>query len=349
MTRSPDSRALPAVGLEPRARAGTRRQRAVAVALSLALGLLGLLSLSVGSQGLEPLVPGSPQDALLWEIRLPRTLGVTALGMLLGLGGALAQGVFRNPLADPYLLGSGSGAALAVTVVAAASAGATTVWQPVEPLVRLGVAGAALVGALGGALLTLALARGAQQTHRLLLAGLVVGVVLGGLADLVAMFLPDSWHHRQSLLLGNTQLLNQSSVVFLGWSVAVALAVGLALAKALDALSLGDEAAASLGLAVGPARLLIVTVMAGTAAVAVSQAGLIVFVGLVAPHLVRLLCPGPHAFGLPASAGMGAVVLLAADIGSRWLVWPQELPVGILTGVGGGLYLLALMNRRAAS
>ena len=330
-----------------------------AVGLVLCIGGLALLSLMVGSQGWEPLGLGfassgdtntslAAQTAILWDIRLPRTLGVVALGLLLGLGGALAQGLFRNPLADPYLLGSGSGAALAVTLVAAASAGASAAWQPLQPLIRWGVMGAAFVGALGGVALTLALARGAQHTHRLLLAGLVVGVVLGALTDLVSTFVPDAWRQRQSLLLGNTQLLNGAAAGAL-WAMAlIGLAFSLALARVLDALTLGEEAGASLGLPLGPARLLLVGVMAACTAVAVSQAGLILFVALVAPHLVRHLAPSGHRFLLPASAGMGAAMLLAADIGARWVLAPQELPVGVVTGVGGGLYLLALLHRKPA-
>lgn len=339
--------------MKPRMR--PRPQHRFAWALGLGLAALALLSLAVGSQGWEPQVlrglwqpvgPEGASQAILLDIRLPRTLGVMGLGLLLGLGGALAQGLFRNPLADPYLLGSGSGAALAVTLVAAASTGATAAWQPMAPLVRLGVMGSAFVGALGGAALTLALARGAQHTHRLLLAGLVVGVVLGALTDLVSTFVPDAWRQRQSLLLGNTQLLNAAAAWALWVTALVALALSLALARLLDALTLGEEAAASLGLPVARARLLLVGVMAACTAVAVSQAGLILFVALVAPHLVRQLAPSGHAFSLPASAGVGALLLLGADIGARWWLAPQELPVGVLTGVGGGLYLLALLHRR---
>lgn len=326
------------------------RRRLIAWVLMVVVLTLGVVSLMVGSQGWEPLSVGAEgrlaESAILLEIRLPRTMGVVALGLLLGLGGALAQGLFRNPLADPYLLGSGSGAALAVTLVAAASAGATASWQPLQPLVRVGVMGAAFIGALGGVALTLLLARGAQHTHRLLLAGLVVGVVLGALTDLVSTFVPDAWRQRQSLLLGNTQLLNMASTVALWVTALLGLVLSLAMARVLDVLTLGEEAGASLGLPVAQVRLLLVAVMAACTAVAVSQAGLILFVALVAPHLVRHLAPSGHAFLLPTSAGMGAALLLSADIASRWVLAPQELPVGVVTGVSGGLYLLALLHRR---
>lgn len=318
------------------------RQRRLAVLLAAALPVMGLLSLMVGSQGWEP----QPLPAILWEIRLPRTVGVAALGGLLGLCGALAQGLFRNPLADPYLLGSGSGAALAVTLLAAATAGATAAWQPLQPLLRIGVMGVSFIGALGGVLLTLLLSRGAQHTHRLLLSGLVVGVVLGALTDLVSTFVPDAWRQRQGLLLGQTNLLSAASAWTLVLTLLIALPLSMALARVLDALTLGEDAAASLGLPVARLRAGLVALMAWCTAVAVSQAGLILFVALVAPHLVRHQAAGGHRFVLPASAACGAALLLASDVAGRWLLAPQELPVGVITGVAGGLYLLSLLHRR---
>ena len=326
-----------------------RRLGPRALAAAVLCAALVLLSLQVGSQGWEPVDWHGPQGHLLTEIRLPRTLGVLCLGLLLGLGGALAQGLFRNPLADPYLLGSGAGAALTVTLLAAASAGATSAWQMLSPLLRLGVVGVAFTGALGGALLTLMLARGAQHTHRLLLAGVVVGIVLGAMTDLVSTFVPDAWRQRQSLLLGHTALLGHSAAWLLAGTAAVALPLSMALARVLDALALGDDTAASLGLPVARLRLLLVGVMAACTAVAVSQAGLILFVGLAAPHIVRQSAPLSHRFSLAASAVVGAALLLGADILARWVLAPQELPVGVVTGVLGGLYLLVLLQRRQAA
>lgn len=317
----------------------------MAAALALFLPLMMALSLSVGSQGWEPIAPGDASTAILWDIRLPRTLGVVALGGLLGLCGALAQGLFRNPLADPYLLGSGSGAALAVTVLAALTAGATAAWQALEPLLRLGVMGLSFIGALGGVVLTLLLSRGAQHTHRLLLAGLVVGIVLGSLTDLVSTFVPDAWRQRQGLLLGQTNLLDRSAAWALGLTLAAALPLSTALARGLDALTLGEDSAASLGLPVARMRTALVALMAWCTAVAVSQAGLILFVALAAPHIARHSAGGGHRFLLPASAAIGAVLLLTADLLARWLLAPLELPVGVVTGVGGGLYLLSLLRR----
>ncbi|HSM22492.1 MAG TPA: iron chelate uptake ABC transporter family permease subunit, partial [Rubrivivax sp.] len=274
------------------------------------------------------------------QIRAPRTLGALAVGALLGLAGALAQGLFRNPLADPYLIGTAAGASLAVVAVLAAGVlGAH--W-----LAGIGLVAAAFAGALGGMLLTLLLARGAQQSLRLLLAGIVVGVVCGALADLLATLSPQALRGRQMFMLGNTALLGWHNVALLAAGLALTLPPAWRLARALDALALGEDTAASLGLALPRVRQALVLLLALATGLAVSQAGLVAFVGLVAPHLVRRFAPAPQGYTLLASAAMGGVLLLAADVLARALVAPLELPVGVLTALLGGGYLLWLLHRR---
>jgi iron complex transport system permease protein len=160
--------------------------------LVLLLAVLCLASLAAGSQGFSPRefwsLLSSPDAALLiGQIRAPRTLGAALVGALLGLAGATAQGLFRNPLADPYLLGSASGASLGVVLVLTASAllGQNISLISANMLLRLGLVGAAFIGAVLGVVLTLVLARGTQQTARLLLAGVIVGVVLSGMGDVL--------------------------------------------------------------------------------------------------------------------------------------------------------------------
>jgi iron complex transport system permease protein len=321
--------------------------------LLFAAGLLLLLGLVTGSSGLS--WPAWQQDRasgqlgfIVGEIRAPRTLGALLVGALLGLAGAVAQGVFRNPLADPYLLGAAAGASLGVVsvLVAGALAGhvlslATAAW-----LDQLGLVAAAFAGALGGVLLTLLLARGAQHTLRLLLAGVVVAVLLGAIDDGLTLFAPDALRGKQAFLLGSTAFVGWHGVGLLALGLACALPVALRVARALDALTLGEDSARSLGLPLPQVRLLLVSLLALCTALAVSQAGLIAFVGLVAPHVVRRLAPSSHAFLLGASALTGGVLLLAADVAARALLAPQELPVGILTGVLGGSYLVWLLHRR---
>jgi iron complex transport system permease protein len=211
--------------------------------------------------------------------------------------------------------------------------------------VRLGLTGAAFAGAVFAVMLTLSLARGVQHTLRLLLAGVIVGVVLGAVTSLVLLFSPDSLQAMQSFLLGSTS--------FIGWTSCLLMAVvwllcGVAawtLARVLDGLSLGEATAQSLGLPIGPLRAALVAVLALATGTAVAQTGLIAFVGLAAPHLVRAVVKVPHRQLMWLASAMGAVLLGGADLLARSLIAPQELPVGVLTAVLGGLYLLWLMHR----
>ncbi|MDZ5458508.1 FecCD family ABC transporter permease [Azohydromonas lata] len=333
-----------------------RRRRGLACALALLL-VLGLLAgLASGSDGFSPGalfedLAGGQAALIVGEIRLPRTVGAALVGALLGLGGALAQGLFRNPLADPYLLGSSAGAGLSVVAVLAAASvgGASVSMATVAWLERVGMVVAAFVGALGGAALTLSLARGALHTTRLLLGGVVVSVLLGAGTDLLTVISPEALRGRQAFILGSTSFLSLSSLPVLGLGLALLLAIALRRARALDALTLGEDSAASLGLDLARVRLVMVAVMSLGTALAVSQAGLVAFVGLVAPHLVRRHAPGAHRWMLAASAAMGAVLLLLADVIARAAIAPEELPVGVVTAVLGGLYLFALLRRRGLS
>ena len=208
---------------------------------------------------------------------------------------------------------------------------------------------AAFAGALGGVLLTLMLARGAQHTLRLLLAGVVVGVVLSALSDLITMVVPEALRGRQVFMLGSTGFLGWDSCLLLALGLVLTLPLAQRLSRVLDALVLGEDSARSLGLGLPRLRLLLVCLLAAATGLAVSQAGLVAFVGLAAPHLVRRVAPGPHGYMLLASAAAGAVLLSAADVAARSWIAPQELPVGVLTAVFGGVYLLWLLNRQRAT
>ena len=322
------------------------------IALLLGLGLLlvaaGVLAIGagVGSTGFESVLRARRDPVawqIVWEIRLPRTLGAWLAGALLGLAGAVAQGLFRNPLADPFLLGSASGASLGVALALAVFGISpfATQW-----LVRLGLTGAAFAGAVAGVLLTLALARGVQHTLRLLLAGVIVGVVLGAAKDLVTLAVPDILQAMQAFMLGSTGFVGWAACAVMAAMLLPALAVAWALAPVLDGLTLGEATAHSLGLPLAPMRAALVAVLALATGTAVAQAGLIAFVGLAAPHLVRSIVKVPHSRLLVLSGFMGGLLLMGADVLARWVIAPQELPVGVLTAVLGGSYLLWLMHRR---
>ena len=339
----------------------------VLLLLSAAFAALGVC---VGSTGFENLIGPlmNPQldpaqhamaQQIVWEIRLPRTLGAWAAGALLGLAGAVAQGLFRNPLADPYLLGSASGASLGVALALAALGGgagmlgggnmmngavavsvfSSSVW------VRLGLTGAAFGGAVLAVLLTLALSRGVQHTLRLLLAGVVVGVVLGAATHLVLLWSPDSLQAMQAFMLGSTAFVGWTACVMMATVWLVCVLAAWLLARVLDGLSLGEATAHSLGLPVAPLRIALVAVLALATGTAVAQTGLIAFVGLAAPHLVRSVVKGTHSRLMLLASLTGGALLMAADLLARWFIAPQELPVGVLTAVLGGGYLLWLMHR----
>ena len=329
-----------------------RRARLCMVLLTLTLLLL-FAGLAAGSEGwsLHALVDsfnGGDGALIVGQIRAPRTVGAWLTGALLGLAGATAQGLFRNPLADPYLLGSASGASLGVVLVLAASAlaGHGISLATADALARVGLVSAAFSGALLGVLMTITLARGAEQTTRLLLAGVVVGVVLAAVNDLVTTAAPDSLRGRQAFLLGSTGFLGWGSCAALAGGLALVLPMAWRLSRALDALTLGEDSARSLGLALPLVRMALVGALALATGLAVSQAGLIAFVGLAAPHFVRRFAPAPHGFTLVASAAAGGTLLLMADVLARALVAPQEVPVGVLTALLGGGYLLWLLRRR---
>jgi iron complex transport system permease protein len=316
--------------------------------LLLASAALLLLGVSVGSTGFDSLLklPRDPQALLIvWEIRLPRTVGAWLAGALLGLAGAVAQGLFRNPLADPYLLGSASGASLgvAVAMVLFGVSPLATHW-----LARLGLTGAAFVGAVLAVLLTLLLAKGVQHTLRLLLAGVIVGVVLGAITALLLLLSPDILQAMQSFMLGSTGFVGWAACAVMASAFVASLLAAVLLSHVLDGLALGEATAQSLGLRLPQMRAALVAVLALATGTAVAQTGLIAFVGLAAPHLVRSVVKTTHGRLIGLASLMGAVLLSAADMLARWLVAPQELPVGVLTAVLGGSYLLWLMHRSSA-
>ena len=323
-----------------------RKALLLAGGLLLASAVLLLLGVSVGSTGFDSVLAlqRDPQALqIVWEIRLPRTVGAWLAGALLGLAGAVAQGLFRNPLADPYLLGSASGASLGVAcaMVLFGVSPLATHW-----LARIGLTGAAFVGAVLAVLLTLLLAKGVQHTLRLLLAGVIVGVVLGAVTALALLLNPEVLQAMQSFMLGSTGFVGWEACAVMALTFSACLLAAWMLSHVLDGLALGEATAQSLGLRLPQMRAALVAVLALATGAAVAQTGLIAFVGLAAPHLVRSVVKTTHGRLIVLASLMGAVLLTAADILARGLIAPQELPVGVLTAVLGGSYLLWLMHRQ---
>lgn len=303
--------------------------------LSAVLVLLGTL---LGSAGSSWNLPGSDQT-ILFDIRLPRSLGAYLAGALLGLAGGIAQSLFRNPLADPYLLGSASGALLGVgSILCFAYLGNS--WLEI-----VGLNGGAFLGALIGVLASLVLAGGYHNSLRLLLSGVVISVILGAANSLFTFIRPDLFQSIQSFMLGNTTLLNWSGIEMMAIALFICLLTTLIISPVLDALSLGENTARTLGLPLDQLRLILIGILALATGCAVAQTGLVAFVGLAAPHLVRKLSGGRQRAQLVFSCLGGGILLLSSDLIARTLFAPIEIPVGVVTAVLGGIYLLLLLRK----
>jgi iron complex transport system permease protein len=262
--------------------------------------------------------------------------------------GAAFQGLFRNPLADPYLMGSASGAAFAVTLFAALLGGLSPAFAQHAVFQHLPLSATffGFLGALLATLLTLVLAGGVARTHELVLAGVVVGSVLTGATTYLMMQDADRVRAVFAYTLGNLAFLGWPSVRALALIFLLALPPLLLLGRALNALQLGEETARSLGLPLEALKLTLLLSASLLTAGAVAQAGIIGFVGLVAPHALRRLLGEDYRLLLPASALGGAVLLSLADLLARTLTRPAELPVGVVTTLLGGPFFLYLMWRR---
>ncbi|MFI8620467.1 MAG: iron ABC transporter permease [Marinomonas sp.] len=280
------------------------------------------------------------RENIVWAVRLPRTILAATVGASLALVGASLQSVTRNPLADPHLLGISSGAALGAIIALLHTGmvlGAVTV--PVF----------AFLGALLAMFLVLLVANFAvaHSAGRLILAGVAVAFVLTSLGSLF-IFMGD---HRAShtvifWMLGGLGLAQWGQL----WFPISALVLGSAYliynARYLNAMILGDETASTLGVPVERFRIVVIVVCALLTGAAVAFSGVIGFVGLMVPHIVRLLMGGDYRKVLPLSALLGAIFLVVADIVARIIMPPQDMPIGILTGLVGGVGFVVLMRKR---
>jgi iron complex transport system permease protein len=310
---------------------------AAAVALGpVQLGPAELWAAFLGTGGEAP--DGSTAHTIVWQIRLPRALTAAAVGAGLALAGAVTQGLTRNPLADPYLLGLSSGASLGAVLVLLS--GLTLLL----PLAAFAGAAAALAAALG-----LAAAMGRLTPTRAILAGLAVGQGASALVSLVVFTSSrgDAFREVMGWLMGSLAGSTWYSVAITGGALALAAPVLVRLGPTLAAFGFGDQAAAALGVRVGATRRLILVAVALLTGAMVCQSGAVGFVGLVVPHIVRLTI-GPSArSALALATATGAVFLLAADTLARLAIAPAELPVGIVTaGIGAPVFAWILARSR---
>lgn len=326
----------------------------LAIWLSLALGPVSLPMMDTLRAVLHlvgvPMAEDNLQQAelIVGQIRLPRTLLGLAVGAVLALSGVAMQGLFRNPLADPGLVGVSSGAALgaAVAIVAGASLGGLP--EPFQPYL---LSICAFAGGLGVTAIVYRLGRrdGHTSVGTMLLAGVAMTALAGSIIGLFTYLADDA--SLRTLTFWNLGTLNGASYARLWPLLLVCAAVILWLprrAKALNALLLGESEARHLGIEVERLKRELILCIALGVGAAVAAAGLIGFIGLIVPHLVRLLTGPDHRIVLPASALAGASLLLFADIFARLVMAPAELPIGIVTVfIGAPFFLFLLVRGRA--
>ena len=297
---------------------------------------------------LNHLVPGAVEvdwsrgrEAIIWEIRFPRALLAMMVGAGLAVVGASLQAVTRNPLADPHLLGISSGGAFGAILALLHTGlflGLITV-----PLM-------AFFGALAATIIVLGVSRftNAMSADRLVLAGVAVSFIIMACANIL-IFLgdPRATHTVVFWMLGGLGLAQWDQLMY---PLVILMACGawlIARATQLNAMTIGDETASTLGISVARFRLSVFVVGALITGVMVAFSGLIGFVGLMVPHLVRMLVGGDYLRVLPTSALLGAIFLLWADVVARTIMAPEDMPIGIVTGLIGGVFFVWLLGRGA--
>jgi iron complex transport system permease protein len=319
--------------------------------------LAAFLSLMVGSTNISPRIildviasaikgtnsaldPNGIYATILFDLRIPRLVLLTLVGAALAGSGGAYQGLFRNPLADPYLIGVASGAGLGAVI-------AMTIQWPYSTLGLMAVPLAAFIGAVGAVVVVTLLARVGKTvpTTNLILAGVVVSSFCTAVSSLLMINATGELRRALVWLLGGA--------TFTGWAPVVAIlpyaviggGILLAMGHPLNVLQFGDEQAKQLGIPVGRIRWLTVIASTLMTAAAVAYAGIIGFVGLVVPHVIRLLWGGDYRKLIPLSFLGGASLLLFTDVAARTLMAPQEIPVGILTALIGAPFFLWILRR----
>lgn len=293
--------------------------------------VVAVVAVSVGPAGL------SPGHAILVDIRLPRVVTTILVGSALATAGGAYQGVFRNDLADPYLLGIAAGAGLGVTI--ATIAGATLGWTPV----------AAFAGAIGAAAATCVLG-GDRAVHgnsraTLILAGVAIAALAGAVQTFLLQRDDEAIRDVYAWLLGRFNTAGWDDAAMLTPYAAIAVGGLLALAHRLDVMAVGDTEAAALGIDARRTRLAVVALASLGTAAAVAVSGLIGFVGIVVPHAVRLVAGPVYRRILPLAAVFGGAFLCLADLAARTVLSPAEIPVGVVTAIVGAPFFLAVMRR----
>lgn len=303
---------------------------------------VGFSSLFIGAVDLNltqvkhTLFNGGEFDFIINQYRLPRLILAIGVGAGLGLSGALVQGIIRNPLASPDLMGISAGAGLAAT--------ALLVYMPQAPLYMLPLS--AMLGGLVAAALIMGLAYFSHPTPaRLALIGIAISAFLSSGIDFLMIINPIEINTAMVWLTGSLWGRNWDQVPFIWWTLVLLVPLAFWLAWRLDIMGLGEEVAGSLGISPSKVQLMALACAVVLASVSVSVCGTISFVGLLAPHLARMLFGHNHKLLLPSAAMIGALLVLVSDILARGLQPPIELPAGVLTSLIGAPYFIFLLQR----
>lgn len=325
---------------------------AFCVALAIAVGLFSTINGAAGLSvqgvvstlfgwvpGVDSSLSATQQDILLW-IRLPRTVLGMLVGGALGMAGASYQGVFRNPLADPYLLGVSAGAGFGATL--AVGTGLDLSWGPIDSVPM-----AAFVGAMLAVSASAVIARGGTASPAtLLLGGIAMAALFAASQTFVLQRLSETRAREVlSWLFGQLNTHGWREVLILGPYVLLCGAVLITHRRHLDVLRVGDDEARTLGLRPARSRLLIIAAASLLTAAAVAVSGLIAFVGIIVPHVVRLTVSHSYRVIVPLSALVGAAFLTLADVGARTIDAPAELPVGVITAFVGAPFFAFILWR----
>jgi len=331
----------------------TKQFTLISIILVIVLAIIMLISLGVGAVSLEPsrvvAVLFNPTDpalkasdiTIVKDLRLARVLLAALVGAGLAAAGAAFQGLFRNPLADPFVVGASGGAALGATIAIVSGATWAFAGFSAVPL-------AAFLGALGavGLVYSISEVGGKSSVITLLLAGAALSTLLSAIVSLLMLMSDEDLRTTFSWLMGGFSGKSWSHL----WTGAPYIIIGILvlwlLARPLDALASGDETAQSLGLPLKQTRGALVAAATLVTAAAVAASGIIGFVGLMAPHVARLIFGATHHRLIPASALIGAILLVLADDLARTILAPIELPVGIVTSILGGIFFLYLLKSR---
>lgn len=320
-----------------------------ALVLSGAIVLLLALHISVGAkslplnvvlEGLLARDPASFDHSIIWDLRLPRALIAMTVGAALAVAGALMQGVTRNPLADPGLLGLMAGASFAVVMSTLLFGPAATEWAP----------WIAALGALAGAVTVYAIALstpGGPTPLTLTLTGAVISALLAAMISIAHLLNQDTFDTLRVWLSGSLAGRSLETLGLAGPPLAAALLAGIALAPQVTALAMGDDVATGLGIRTGLLRLQLLAVVVILTAGAVALAGPLGFVGLVVPHVARLLVGSDYRWIVPFSALIGAAFLMGTDTLARIAIPPREISTGIITALVGAPVFVQLVRMRA--